>query len=226
MEKTKTMLIIASCGFVLSFIIGLCSKVALGWLFLRALFCGIVCIGIYYAFQFVFKTYLQESSQAPSSFSPQKGSNVDISLDDQVLPQDENGPAFRIPKELMQGEELLQQDVLQEGTSSDALSAQNNANQAAVDAPNVNVSSSANAENNEEQKLFSVEKNTEDQDAELGSLPDMDSMLSSIQQPTGEVITNSDFAKAGETASSEALKGADTEIMAKAIHTVLAHAQD
>lgn len=215
MNKTKMIVAFALGGFVLSFIIGLVSSVSFGAVVLRALLSAAIFVGVYCAFSFVFSKYLAESSPKEDISGlniPAKGQMVDINLDGDLLPDDENGPAFKIPRELMPERNTMNQQVQVEEDEV-----------AVVTTENV-VPSSVEPE----EKLFSAQQKTENMndDAELGALPDMDSMLSSIQQPVGEVITNSDFATSGDTVSSEALRGADTEVMAKAIHTVLSQSKE
>ena len=73
----------------------------------------------------------------------------------------------------------------------------------------------------ETENFISVNNTDNTDNMELGSLPDIDTMLTDMKKLGSDVITNSDFAKSEATAGSEELKGADTEIMARAIHTVL-----
>ena len=208
MNTTKKVVTVAVCGFVLSFLVGLFSSVSFGIILLRAILCALIFAGLYYALSIVFERYLinSGSSAGGDSLIPQKGQLIDIKVDDEILPEEENAPLFKIPKELMP-------------ESSNSADDADNAVEVLepVDAQDV-----VNAKPGE--KLFatpqSKKENTDG--SELGSLPDMESMLSDMQSsPSSEVITTSDFANSNDMVASGELRGADKELMAKAIHTVL-----
>ena len=209
MTTTKKVVIVAVCGFVLSFLIGLISSVSFGIVLLRAVFCALIFAGLYYALSVVFQRFLISNSGAlehvsgGDSIIPQKGQLIDIKVDDEILPEEENAPLFKIPKELIP---------------------ESNNNAVEVLEPVENAQEVNDVKAGE--KLFTTPqpqvKNENTGDSELGSLPDMESMLSDMQSsPTSEVITTSDFANSDNMIASGELRGADKELMAKAIHTVL-----
>jgi len=213
MNTTKKVVTVAVCGFVLSFLVGLFSSVSFGIILLRAILCALIFAGLYYALSIVFERYLinSGSSTGGDSLIPQKGQLIDIKVDDEILPEEENAPLFKIPKELMP-----------ESSNNNADDADNAVEVLEpVDAQDV-----VNAKPGE--KLFTTPQSKNDNTgSELGSLPDMESMLSDMQSsPSSEVITTSDFANSNDMVASGELRGADKEIMAKAIHTVLARDND
>ncbi|MBO7135630.1 MAG: hypothetical protein J6V73_03275 [Spirochaetaceae bacterium] len=209
MTTTKKVVIVAVCGFVLSFLIGLISSVSFGIVLLRAVVCALIFAGLYYALSVVFQRFLignsggSEHVSGGDSIIPQKGQLIDIKVDDEILPEEENAPLFKIPKELIP---------------------ESNNNAVEVLEPVENAQEVNDVKAGE--KLFTTPqpqvKNENTGDSELGSLPDMESMLSDMQSsPTSEVITTSDFANSDNMIASGELRGADKELMAKAIHTVL-----
>lgn len=209
MNTTKKVVIVAVCGFVLSFLVGLISKVAFGHVLLRAILCALIFAGLYYALSIVFERYLVSGSAGQSSggdsLIPQKGQLIDIKVDDEILPEEENAPLFKIPKELMP-----ENNNVENAEAVEVLEPVDGAQDAAVAKPG--------------EKLFTTPQAKKENTggSELGSLPDMESMLSDMQSsPSSDVITTSDFANSNDMVASGELRGADKELMAKAIHTVL-----
>ena len=211
MNTTKKVVMVAVCGFVLSFLVGLISSVSFGIVLLRAIFCALIFAGLYYALSIVFERYLINSGSAGQSSGgesiiPQKGQLIDIRVDDEILPEEENAPLFKIPKELM----------------PESANNADNAEAVEVLEPVDVVQDDAAVKSGE--KLFATPQSKKENTggSELGSLPDMESMLSEMQSsPSSEVITTSDFANSNDMVASGELRGADKELMAKAIHTVL-----
>lgn len=213
MSTTKKVVIVAVCGFVLSFLIGLFSSVSFGIVLLRAFFYALIFAALYYALSVIFQRFLannsgtSERSSGGDSVIPQRGQLIDINLDDEVLPDEENAPLFRIPKELIPENNTENNVEVLESVEDVKEMTDLQPGEKLFSAPQV-------------QKEKEIE-NTED--SELGSLPDMETMLSDMQSsPSSEVITTSDFANSDKLVASGELRGADKEIMAKAIHTVLA----
>lgn len=213
MATTKKVVIVAVCGFVLSFLIGLFSSVSFGVVLLRAIFYALIFAGLYYALTVIFQRFLANNSGTTEHVSggdsviPQRGQLIDIKLDDEVLPDEDNAPLFKIPKELIPDNNTDNNVEVLESVD---------------DAKEINDVKPG-------EKLFSTQQVPKEKeinttgDSELGSLPDMESMLSDMQSsPSSEVITTSDFANSDNLVASGELRGADKEIMAKAIHTILA----
>ena len=222
MNKTKYLISFASVGFVFSFIIGLFSSVPFGIILLRALISALVMACVYFAGSVVFEKFLDEGGMSVSS-TPTKvktSGKVDTALDDSLIFDDENGPEFRIPKQLINESIPVAKPQSEKSAESTASSVKNAATEQVQTSRPVSDVSPAKQETSTEN--FINVNNTENIDnMELGSLPDIDTMLTDMKKLGSDVITNSDFAKSEATAGSEELKGADTEIMARAIHTVL-----
>ena len=222
MNKTKYLISFASVGFVFSFIIGLFSSVPFGIILLRALISALVMACVYFAGSVVFEKFLDEGGTSVSSASSNTKTTgkVDTALDDSLIFDDENGPEFRIPKQLINESTPVAKSQSEKPAESAAAPEQTIATeQVQMSKPAADVSP---AKQEPATENFISVNNTDDTDnMELGSLPDIDTMLTDMKKLGSDVITNSDFAKSEATAGSEELKGADTEIMARAIHTVL-----
>lgn len=104
MFNPKNVGICAFIGFALSFVIGLISSNSIGRCFFNALIYAVVfgalCVGI----TFIYQKFLSidktdsDSSSEDGHFQPAQGSNVDITIDDDSLPDDENGPKFVVSR--------------------------------------------------------------------------------------------------------------------------------
>lgn len=223
MNKTKYLISFASVGFVFSFIIGLFSSVPFGIILLRALISALVMACVYFAGSVIFEKFLDEGGMSVSgtSSNTKTTGKVDTSLDDSLIFDDENGPEFRIPKQLINestsGAKTVQAENPEETVSASV--------QAVASEPVQNSKPAFDASPAKQEAAAENYINVNNTDSadnmELGSLPDIDTMLTDMKKLGSDVITNSDFAKSEATAGSEELKGADTEIMARAIHTVL-----
>ncbi len=216
MSTTKKVVIVAVIVFVLSFLIGLISSVSFGIVLLRAIICAVIFGALFYALSFVFQRFLVDGAgvsldaSGADSVVPQKGQLVDIKVEDTFLPEEENAPLFKIPKELMPNKETVSGSGVDE---------------------KIETAEAVGEVSSGEEKLFEVSQPkvlTPDPGAtELGSLPDIDTMASDIQSSSSsEVITTSDFANSDGLVTSGELRGADKELMAKAIHTVLVRDND
>jgi len=105
MIKPRTIIISVCSGFILSFIIGLVAGVSFGIVLLRALIFAILFGGLSFGIGVVFQRFLLDSpdmdggSEIPSGGTRQ-GSIVDLSVGDEPLVEDENGPDFYVRKEV------------------------------------------------------------------------------------------------------------------------------
>lgn len=105
MIKPRTIIISVCGGFILSFIIGLVAGVSFGVVLLRALIFAILFGGLGFGIGVVFQRFLLDSSdleggsELPSGGARQ-GSIVDLSVGDEPLVEDENGPDFYVRKEV------------------------------------------------------------------------------------------------------------------------------
>ena len=228
MNKTKVLLTAGTCGFVLSLLVGLISRVSFGVVFLRAILFALVFAGIAALGQFIFERFLGNtgsvisgSTGAAGNEQDTKGQFVDIKVDDAVFPNEENAPLFQIPKE-------LKPDWVNNGqskTSAGSAAKTNSASSQGDDGAEPLFSIPSVIQQTDEPLFTPVQNNPapSSDEAELGMLPDMGSMLSDMQNSSNDdIIVTSDFANSGDTGRSGAMQAADTEIIAKAIHTVLA----
>ncbi len=229
MNKTKVLLAAGTCGFVLSLLIGLISRVSFGVVFLRAVLFALVFAGIAALGQFIFERFLNntvsvnaEGSNTSGSEQASKGQFVDIKVEDAVFPNEENAPLFQIPKELKPDWSNNGQSKTSAGVPKKTDSAVSSQGEGDAE-PLFSIPSGI--QQTDEPLFTPVQNNPEPTsggDGELGMLPDMGSMLSDMQNSSNDdIIVTSDFANSGDTVRSGAMQAADTEIIAKAIHTVL-----
>lgn len=97
MFKPKPIAIAASIGFVLSFVVGLCSKVSFGFVLLRAFLFAILSGGICYLAMFVIQKFLKSSdsaSEAPAVESSETDSETTAAED--TLPDEDSAPEFYV----------------------------------------------------------------------------------------------------------------------------------
>lgn len=105
MIKPRAIIISVCSGFILSFIIGLVAGVSLGIILLRACIFAILFGGLSFGIGVIFQRFLLDSSdldggsEIPSG-GPRQGSIVDLSVGDEPLVEDENGPDFYVRKEV------------------------------------------------------------------------------------------------------------------------------
>lgn len=104
MTKPNYIIIPVCVGFILSFVIGLLSSVSLGVVLLRALFFAILFGVLGFGIGIVFRRFLLESSDLDGgndvSGGARQGSVVDLSIGDEPLEEDENGPDFYVRKDI------------------------------------------------------------------------------------------------------------------------------
>ncbi len=104
MINPKYIGIAAGVGFILSFLIGIFSGISFGLLLLRALICALIFAAVGAGGSFLYQKFLSdgqsESVSDASDASAEKvsrvGGVVDISIGDESLPEDEDGPRFNI----------------------------------------------------------------------------------------------------------------------------------
>lgn len=123
MIKPRTIIISVCSGFILSFVIGLVADVSFGVVLLRALIFAILFGGLSFGIGVVFQRFLLDSSdldggsELPSGGARQ-GSIVDLSVGDEPLVEDENGPDFYVRKEVASPTASVREDGLEESHSS------------------------------------------------------------------------------------------------------------
>ena len=98
MIKPKFIIISVCVGFLLSFFVGLFSGVSFGVVVLRALIFAVLFGALGFGLRIVFLRFLLDSSDMETS--SHQGSVVDISIGDEPLVEDENGPDFYVRKDL------------------------------------------------------------------------------------------------------------------------------
>ena len=101
MLQPKYMGIAAAGGFVLSFLVGIFAGIGFGHIMLRALVCalafGALCAGILFLNQkFLSDGRAGAVSDASADKTPRTGGIVDITIDDDRLPEEEQGPRFNV----------------------------------------------------------------------------------------------------------------------------------
>ncbi|MBP3417194.1 MAG: hypothetical protein J6K76_07470 [Spirochaetaceae bacterium] len=104
MIKPKFIIISVCVGFLLSFFVGLFSGVSFGVVVLRALIFAVLFGALGFGLRIVFLRFLLDSSDMETGVdvatSSHQGSVVDISIGDEPLVEDENGPDFYVRKDL------------------------------------------------------------------------------------------------------------------------------
>src|SRR5574344_542969 len=97
-KNIKFFAVFSACGFLISFVSGLFSRSSIGIVLLRALLFGVVFCGLAVCIQFIFDKFLavdQAAGETPDAPEEKKtGGLVDITVQDEELPQEENAPQF------------------------------------------------------------------------------------------------------------------------------------
>lgn len=110
MFNIKNIVTGAAAGFVLSVCIGLFSSVAVGFVFLRAFVFAVVGAAFGFGIPFLYSKFLNEGGGGDFGSAPEvreggspgektassTGGKVDITVDDEVLPEDADGPRFYV----------------------------------------------------------------------------------------------------------------------------------
>jgi len=94
--------IAAGVGFVLSILIGLIAQNSIVAVFLRGFICAALCAALSAGILFIFEKYLADGSELDGNVSVPKaaGSIIDITLDDEKLPEDKDAPKFNVSDNL------------------------------------------------------------------------------------------------------------------------------
>ena len=105
MLKPKTIVISSVSGLVLSFLISIISTHNFGWSLLRALIFAVIFGGLSVGISFLNEKFLatddsssfsEEQKEGQSTSAPVTGSKVDITIDDERLTDDGDGPKFDV----------------------------------------------------------------------------------------------------------------------------------
>ncbi len=97
MFNPKVLIVTAAVGFVLSFLAGIVSGVAFGYILLRACISAIVLGGLAAAISYISQRFLDVSGAAlvqQDTVAP--GSAVDITVTDEALPEETGAPEFYV----------------------------------------------------------------------------------------------------------------------------------
>lgn len=103
MIKPKFIIICVCVGFVLSFVAGLSAGVSFGVILLRAVVFGILFGALGFGVGVVGQRFLSDDSDLEGGDSPavpRQGSIVDLSIGDEPLEEDENGPDFYVRSDM------------------------------------------------------------------------------------------------------------------------------
>lgn len=246
MINPRIITVSAGIGFCLSFLIGLIFKVSFLSLLFRAVIFALVFAVVAAIACIVFDKFLSNGSNydselAKDSSSSSTGSVVNITVDDDNLPDDDYAPKFSVGN----NRQALSSSVFggDEKSSVDDISKENNSvNEAepsgdnnVVDSSSVaNGSKSASASQNQDGSfkpvsLADVSKPSENTAASKGSsnvlddLPDIGELPSNVSSGSESVdVPKSSDSSSGSTSSSDQ----NTQLMAQAIKTLLAKDED
>jgi len=221
----------AGAGFILSILAGLIGEVSFGALILRALFSTILC---------------DTFEESPDSVldSEQKGSHVDIMLDDENLPDEDTSPSF-----VVNDKDELEPQVLsttkpiadEKDASSDkedepvrfqaqpvnkvAQSVQEEKVDDEVDIDTIDTTKTKKLESDENASVDDESLDLPDIESVLGDFSSSSNSSSSSDSGSSDLIEDSDFAVTGNSKPAEQVKldpSANAQELAAAIRTVIA----
>ncbi|MBO5136880.1 MAG: YrzE family protein [Spirochaetaceae bacterium] len=228
MINPKVMCVIVAVGFVLSFVVGMVAGVSIGIALLRGLIIALIFGAIAFVVSFIFKHFLalaiDTDNVQDSSRPPRTGSIVDISIGDEPLPDDENGPDFYVSSEVSV-------------SAKDSVVSEESISKAEVVADKVETSSPQSVVPGSSAKVepfkpvaldaMAAQDSGEISTDSLDVLPDIGDFEVSSATSEAPVLENTEFATAGmpdTVTSSRRDDGTgvmDTDTIAKAIKTVL-----
>ena len=114
MTKPNFIIIPVCVGFFLSFIVGLISSVTFGVILLRALIFAALFGVLGFGIGIVFQRFLLDASDleggSEASVNVRQGSVVDLSIGDEPLEEDENGPDFYVRKDISNADHKWQHE--------------------------------------------------------------------------------------------------------------------
>ena len=218
MINPKYITIAAIVGFCLSFFIGLISGVNFGHILLRALIFAVVFSAIAVGVSFVYSFFLS-SAGAPSDIdSPAgtSGSVVNITVDDDVLPDDEYSPKFSVENN-------------RRSLGADALARANEAAEPAVSEPADGEKSETPSSDDEPasapafkpSNLGDMTKKSEQSPEDISDLPPIDDLSPESTGSFESVDDVSSGSSSSVSSSSAAIPEQNAQLMAQAISTIL-----
>ena|SRR5574344_262191 len=245
MVTPKKVVIPAVLGFVLSFLISLISTHNFGVALLRGIIFGVVFVLLVYGISFLYDKFLSDGTESKSSAASTNptqhtGSVVDITIDDEKLKDEDQGPQFYVAnnKHHLDSEDMV--DIKKKDEQNEQIDDIENemdsrAKESVADVKNNSLADAIAHENKSAGTgLHSGGGSTLDNDAnDIDSLPDIGEFVPESNDSEGtddkDIIKDSDFAVEGESSSihpaefpdGSNAKNHDTETMAKAIRTLL-----
>ena len=226
MINPKYITIAAVVGFCLSFIIGLVCGVSIGRILFRAFIFAcvfaLVAVGVSVVFS-IFLTSSNSSSDFDSAPSGTSGSVVNITVDDDALPDDEFSPKFSVENNRKSlGVDALS-DKNSESKSSDspaAASAVASVASPAANPPNENEPAAAPAF--KPSNLDDITKKSEPSSDDISDLPPIDDLPADSASGFESVNDGgSGTSSVGSKPTSSAVPEQNAQLMAQAISTIL-----
>lgn len=254
MKNSKFVIGFAACGFLLSFVAGLFSRSGFVHIILMAAIFAVVFGGLAFFIQFLMDGVLSIDGQAAPAEAaaesvPKTGGVVDITIQDEELPAEENSPQFFVGENHQM---LNKNDYSADGIDDTGFSRKPESQEPEVDtihdsdtaAPETKTAENGSSDDSDDGfvpvPLQETAKNmsgteaaapSDDdilnlEDDTLDELPELKDLKPADPDDDG-VVEDSDFSNAGDTKKSDAkAEIKDAAIMAKAISTVLAKDKD
>ncbi len=229
MRDLKFVPLFAACGFILSLFSGLFSRSGILRILVQALIFGLVFGLLALLIRFLFIRYLYDDSSQnlesePQGPAPAVGGKVDIVVEDEDLPDSGSGNRFAVSGKhgILSGADVSgPSDVSGEKTSPDSAPVRGgNSSSDSSDSGNDSASGSAvRPAGNDGTAVYG--------DEDLDVLPDMDDVVVSddrMDVSGGMSSGDGDYVPSGEhhaPSGTGSAGGMDTELMAKAISSVL-----
>lgn len=234
MIKPKSIIIPVCVGFFLSFFVGLFSGVSFGTVILRALIFAILFGALGFGIRIVFQRFLLDSADMDTGVemtsSSHQGSVVDISIGDEPLVEDENGPDFYVRKDLPSSDHARHTEKSSISATSDSRplgesktfsqeSAQEQFKPISLGTP---IGQEKTAENNSNGGVINTSSRGSDD-----ALPDIgDLSMASVSEEVGSSSAGMDLAIGNGMETSQGRgsvdSSSDSHTIAQAIRTVLA----
>lgn len=251
MKNAKFNIICASCGFLLSLVVGIITRASFGVLLLRAFIFALVFAAVSFGLQIVFKTVLsteeQGDSLTQSEDGAKAGSVVNITLQEEELPMENNAQRFFVGE----NHQMLNEDdyghSLNETADTQVASAQHvdmvmdDADEETdADSPRSASGENASSEDVAQQSpsqqtgftaapLQNVAQSSAVSDGGLASLPDISGLGGDSESSAPEVVAPEPVSAPRSTSASSIsakVNVSDAALMAKAISTALASDSD
>lgn len=224
MINPKYITIAAIVGFCLSFFIGLISGVNFGHILLRAFIFAVVFSAIAVGVSFVYSFFLS-SAGAPSDIdSPAgtSGSVVNITVDDDVLPDDEYSPKFSVEnnRRSLGADALAHANEAAEPAASAAPAVSEPADGKKSETPSSD-DEPASAPAFKPSNLGDMTKKFEQSPDDISDLPPIDDLSPESSGSFESVDDVSSGSSSSVSSSSAAIPEQNAQLMAQAISTIL-----